>query len=79
MSHNQLELINVPKKTELLLIIRLIFSYFFFLSTQHLAGITTGTGIFFQIIFYIGTKEAALRPLRKISSLMDPAVSQNPS
>ncbi|XP_073242429.1 uncharacterized protein [Porites lutea] len=36
----------------------------------HLAGITTGTGVFFQIIFYIGTKEAALRPL---SSLMDPA------
>ncbi|CAH3042573.1 unnamed protein product [Porites lobata] len=38
----------------------------------HLVWIVTGTGIVFTVIFYIGTKEPAVRPLRKISTLMDP-------
>ena len=47
---------------------------FLSLSTQHLVWIVTGTGIVFAVIFYIGTKEPAVRPLRKISTLMDPVV-----
>lgn len=45
---------------------------FLYLSTQHLVWIVTGTGIVFTVIFYIGTKEPAVRSLRKISTLMDP-------
>ena len=47
---------------------------FLSLSTQHLVWIVTGTGIVFTVIFYIGTKELAVRPLRKISKPMDPVV-----
>ena len=50
---------------------------FFTLSTQHLVWIVTGTGIVFTVIFYIGTKEPAIRPLRKISTFMDPVVWNN--
>ncbi|XP_073242421.1 uncharacterized protein [Porites lutea] len=38
----------------------------------HLVWIVTGTGIVFTVIFYIGTKELAVRPQRKISKPMDP-------
>ena len=34
---------------------------FLSLSTQHLVWIVTGTGIVFTVIFYIGTKEPAVR------------------
>ena len=48
---------------------------FLSLSTQHLVWIVTGTGVVFAVIFYIGTEEPAVqRPLRKISTLMDPVV-----
>ena len=50
---------------------------FLSLSTQHLVWIVTGTGIVFTVIFYIGTKEPAVRPLRKISKPMDPVVWSN--
>ena len=52
------------------------FQMFLFLSfsTQHLVWIVTGTGIVFTVIFYIGTKEPAVRPQRKISKPMDPVV-----
>ena len=50
---------------------------FLSLSTQHLAWIVTGTGIVFTVIFYIGTKEPAVRPQRKISKPMDPVVWSN--
>ncbi|CAH3186187.1 unnamed protein product, partial [Porites evermanni] len=38
----------------------------------HLVWIVTGTGIVFTVIFYIGTKEPAVRPLRTISKPIDP-------
>ena len=50
---------------------------FLSLSTQHLVWIVTGTGIVFSVIFYIGTKELAVRPQRKISKPMDQVVWSN--
>ena len=47
---------------------------FLSLSTQHLVWIVTGTGIVFTVIFYIGTKEPAVRPLRTISKPIDQVV-----
>ena len=44
---------------------------------RHLAWIVTVTGLTIVIVFYIGIKEHTIRPLRKISSLMDTAVSEN--
>ncbi|KAM7434170.1 Major facilitator superfamily domain-containing protein 12 [Porites harrisoni] len=38
----------------------------------YLVWIVTGTGIAFTVIFYIGTKEPAVRPQRKINTLKDP-------
>ena len=47
---------------------------FLSLSTQYLVWIVTGTGIAFTVIFYIGTKEPAVRSQRKINTLKDPVV-----
>ena len=47
---------------------------FLSLSTQYLVWIVTGTGVAFTVIFYIGTNEPAVRPLRKVSTLKDPVV-----
>ena len=69
---------SLPSKQRLSLK-KLFLSYyqmfiFLSLSTQHLVWIVTGTGIVFTVIFYIGTKEPAVRPLRTISKPTDPVV-----